>query len=298
MARKQSRMKRPVANAGLTTILYLLLLALFSSCDKNTTKSNDDITCWSNNDTTWQLLGLETEKISAIIVDPYNENIIYAGSSSDFSAGKVGGLFKSTDCGTVWDTLIRGITVRDIDIHPFNSKVLYVTAGSNYLTPAGILKSMNGGTTWFRADSGIRINLEVGPAVLAIDPLNPNTLYVGTSGFGSGYLYKSTNSGLSWKKIGQSDIVYGGVTALAIEWQNSNILYVGTDMTGAILKSTDGGVNWERLDFPEVGIVYDLLVNPLNSQIVYAGTWRYGFYFSTNGGTSWQSANAGLPIIR
>ena len=37
----------------------------------------------------WQLLGLETETISAIVVDPFNENTIYVGSSSDFSAGIV-----------------------------------------------------------------------------------------------------------------------------------------------------------------------------------------------------------------
>lgn len=54
-------------------------------------------------------------------------------------------------------------------------------------------------------------------------------------------------------------------------------------------------MSWALLDFPEVGIVYDLLVEPGNSANVYAGTSRYGFYYSTDGGDTWQSANSGLP---
>ena len=95
----------------------------------------------------WQFLGLETEKVTTLTVDPIDENIIYAGSASDFSAGKVGGLFRSTDGGAVWDTLIRGITVRDIDIHPFDNQIIYVTCGINFLTPAKIIKTTDSGET-------------------------------------------------------------------------------------------------------------------------------------------------------
>lgn len=55
-----------------------------------------------------------------------------------------------------------------------------------------------------------------------------------------------------------------------------------------------GGVNWERLDFPEVGLVHDLIVHTTSSDTVYAGTWFYGFYQSTNSGISWYSENSGL----
>ncbi|MEE9465628.1 MAG: carboxypeptidase-like regulatory domain-containing protein [Candidatus Neomarinimicrobiota bacterium] len=238
----------------------------------------------------WLLLGLESESISAIAVDPSNENVIYAGSRINYDADKFGGLFKSIDGGTSWDTLISGTIIRDIDIHPTNPQIIYVLGGG-----ALVSKTTDGGQTWMAADSGLHVGQHYAtPGVLAIDPLNPDTLYVGSSAIGGGYLFKSTNGGLSWKKIGQSDIVYGGVTALAIDPDNSDILYVGTDMAGAILRSTDGGKNWDRLDFPEVGIVYDLLVHPIYSTHVFAGTWRYGFYFSTNSGASWHQANSGL----
>jgi len=244
----------------------------------------------------WQLLGLEAEKVNAIAVDPYDENIIYAGSASDFSAGKRGSLFKSTNGGASWDTLLAGVTVRDIDIHPFNSQIVYMTGGINFLTPSGIFKSLDGGKNWIRTDFGIRIFYsEEGPGVLAIDPLHPDTLYAGTGGFFGGNLYKTTDGGKQWQAIGNETYILNGVPAITIDPKNTNVVYVGTAQNGALLKSIDGGKNWKQLDFPEVGIIYDLLVHPLNSEIVYAGTWYHGFYFSRNAGTSWQRANAGLP---
>ncbi|MFQ6608827.1 MAG: WD40/YVTN/BNR-like repeat-containing protein [Fidelibacterota bacterium] len=241
----------------------------------------------------WHLLGLEDEKISAIAIDFTNECILYAGSGSNFSEGKVGGVFKSIDGGATWDTIVSGVTVRDIDIHPSDTDIFYVTAGTNYLTQSGILRSVDGGRSWSWV-GGIPIIPDRGPSVLEIDPLNPTILYVGTSGLGSGALYKTTNAGQTWERIGETSIIYGGVTALAIDAYNPATLYVGTDMTGAILKSTDGGSSWQRLDFPEVGIVHDLLVHPSDSDIIYAGTWRTGFYSSNDGGITWQHTNSGL----
>lgn len=243
----------------------------------------------------WQSLGLASETVTAIAVDPFDKKIIYAGSSSDFSAGKRGNLFKSTNGGASWDTLLTGVTVTDIDIHPFNSQIVYMTGGINFLTSSGIFKTTDGGKNWIRADFGIRNNPEEGPVVLTMDSLHPDTLYAGTGGPFGGNLYKTTDGGKQWQAIGSDINIRNGVRAIAIDPKNTSRLYVGTGQNGALLKSADGGKNWTRLNFPEVGIVYDLLVHPTNSETVYAGTWRYGFYFSRNGGSSWQSGNVGLP---
>jgi len=271
----------------LTVLLSLAAVLFLVSCGNDPVKPPD------NQAQEWLLLGLESESITAIAVDPIDEYVIYAGSGSDFSAGKVGGLFKSTNGGAAWDTLIRGITVRDIDIHPFDHQTFYVTCGINYLTPWGILKTEDGGMSWARSDTGLHLWPEEGPGVLAINPMYPDTLYLGTGGVFGGNLYRSTDAGQTWRAIGDT-ILWNGVTALAIDPQNTNVVYAGTAWIGAISKSTDGGKSWERLDFPEVGIVHDLLVHPSYAQIVYAGTWYYGFYHTTNGGTSWLKANLGF----
>jgi len=237
----------------------------------------------------WFLLGLESESITAIAVDPFDENVIYAGSTINYNADEFGGLFKSADGGASWNTLISGTIIRDIDIHPTNPQIIYVLGGG-----ALVSKTADGGQTWVAADSGLRVGLYGTPGVLAIDPLHPDTLYTGVSSNFGGNLFKSTDGGRTWRAIGDT-ILWNGVTAIAIDPQNTNVVYAGTAWIGAISKSTDGGASWERMDFPEVGIINDLIVHPSHTNNVYTGTWRYGFYFSTNGGTSWENANTGLP---
>ena len=268
-------------------ILSMVAILLFASCGKNPTNSNPINSDYEAQE--WQLLGLAEENITAIAVDPFDENIIYAGSTINSALNRRGGLFKTTDGGASWNTLISSTIIRDIDIHPTNPQIIYVLGGG-----ALVSKTADGGQTWVAADSGLRVGLYGTPGILAIDPLRPDTLYTGVSAHMAGDLLKSTDGGRNWRAIGEK-ILGNGVTAIAIDPTASNTIYAGTAAIGAISKSTDGGTSWKRLDFPEVGIVYDLLVHPAHSNIVYAGTWRHGFYFSRNGGANWQDANLGLP---
>lgn len=216
----------------------------------------------------WQLLGLETETISAIAIDPFDENTIYTGSSSDFSVGKAGGLFKSTNGGAVWDTLLRGITVRDIDIHPVNSQILYVTGGINSLTSEGIFRTADGGMSWVKVDTNLHLSPEEGPGVLAIDPLHPDTLYLGTGGVFGGTLYKSINGGQTWDQLGENVLSFG-ISAIAIDPVETSTLFVDGSYFGFIYKTFDGGDSWERLvSFPDVDNVYDLNIHPLSPDTV------------------------------
>ena len=95
---------------------FIIILLLVLSCFLSAQSINNHTQNSSKSD--WKFLGLENEGITAIEVDWVNTNTIYAGSGSDFSSGTVGGIFKTTDAGASWDTLIRGVTVRDLDIHP------------------------------------------------------------------------------------------------------------------------------------------------------------------------------------
>jgi hypothetical protein len=59
-------------------------------------------------------------------------------------------------------------------------------------TSGGIFKSIDGGSGWTSANRGLE-NIPV--FSLAIDRLNPATIYAGTGGQG---VFKSTNGGQSW----------------------------------------------------------------------------------------------------
>lgn len=241
--------------------------------------------------TTWELLGLEEETIIAIATHPYDERIIYAGSSYDFSAGHMGKLFKSTNSGKTWDTLIVGqplFSFLDIVIDPIHPETIYTI-------PLPVLKSTNGGKTWFDISNGIRINWETRVGSIALDPNNTNILYAGTGGFFGGRFYKSTNGGESWRDLARGDTLTEGVGSIAIDPNNSNTVYAGTAMNGRLWKTTDGGETWILTGLGETSqMIYDILIHPTNPKIIFAGISEIGIWKSEDAGNIWIQYNEGL----
>ena len=74
---------------------------------------------------------------------------------------------------------------------------------------------------------------------IAIDPINPQIVYVGTRDAG---VFKTTNGGVTWRPARQGLSLYP-VRSLKVDPQQPQILYVGTDFDG-VWKSTDGGDSW------------------------------------------------------
>ncbi|HUK56385.1 MAG TPA: hypothetical protein VLY20_06985 [Nitrospiria bacterium] len=74
---------------------------------------------------------------------------------------------------------------------------------------------------------------------IAIDPVTPTTLYVGTDGGG---VFKSTDGGSSWAPI-NNGLIDLKVTALAIDWVTPSRIYAGTE-NGGIFASLDYGETW------------------------------------------------------
>jgi len=145
---------------------------------------------------------------------------------------------------------------------------------------------------------------------LAVDPTNPNVVYLGAA---EGGVWKTTDGGQAWTPLTDNQPSLS-VGSIALDPQNPQTIYVGTgeedfgyyDYGGAgVLKSTDGGSTWTQLAGPFVGpfasrspecggaYIGSIAVDPANSQILLAGAdfscnTGSGVYRSTNGGTSWS----------
>lgn len=126
---------------------------------------------------------------------------------------------------------------------------------------------------------------------IAVDPSNPDTYYVGAP---SGGLWKSTNAGNDWTP--KTDFLSQiGVSAIAIDANDSSILYIGTGDDDAgdsasigMLKSTDGGVSFQEtaLTFNSADAnISEIYIDPTNSNTVFVASNK-GFYKSTNGGVT------------
>lgn len=102
---------------------------------------------------------------------------------------------------------------------------------------------------------------------------------------------KTTNSGSSWTRyyLNSSGFTY----ALAVDPQNSNIVYAGGNPT--IYKTMNGGTNWSECSAGLSRNVSVLTIHPENTNIIFAGT-PAGVFKSTNAGTNWSYV--GLDSVR
>jgi photosystem II stability/assembly factor-like uncharacterized protein len=110
----------------------------------------------------WQVKGLtETNFVDAIAVNPANSNEILAGGG--YSEGRI---YKSTDGGNTWQVKVSGIAfVQDIVYDPRNPRWVYA-ATEGY----GVLRSFNGGESWFDYSAGIFYPVTYSLAITQDDP--------------------------------------------------------------------------------------------------------------------------------
>lgn len=116
------------------------------------------------------------------------------------------------------------------------------------------------------------VHMEGGPFIgvvlsVAVDPMNPETLYCVAYGGG---VFKSWDRGASWTAINQG-LPNRQVLSLVIDRKDSNRLYVGTDQ--GIFHSSDKGALWKPLSpILRERNIRALVLDPEDSNILYAAT--------------------------
>ena len=160
---------------------------------------------------------------------------------------------------------------------------------------------------------------------IVIDPLHPQTLYVGTSPaydttqiatptIASG-VFRSDDGGMTWSPRSNGLPFYPGSTtthldilSLAIHPTNPNVLWASAYNLNAVphtdyahvYKSTDGGGNWtDSSTGISAGDIRQLLVDPADPDTIYAAAGGYfsnptGVYKSSDGGATWHSISVGM----
>jgi photosystem II stability/assembly factor-like uncharacterized protein len=130
--------------------------------------------------TTWQPTGegLLGQTINALAVDPYDDLVVYVGTTH--------GMYRSEDAGATWHPL-EGFP--DVDIHAVvlpasRPGTVYVAASGTYEEPSvgGVFASVDGGTTWRRSIAGMT---DWDVISLGVDSTSGQLRFVGTDASGA-----------------------------------------------------------------------------------------------------------------
>ncbi len=129
--------------------------------------------------------------------------------------------------------------------------------------------------------------------VVAFDPVDSNTFYVGSA---SGGTWKTTNGGASWTSLYDNWPTLG-VADIKINPRNRNTIYVATGdgdaataFSSGVIKSMDGGNSWQITGLNWLATDYlnaqSIIINPVDTNSITLAA-KSGIYKSYNGGQNW-----------
>jgi len=193
--------------------------------------------------------------VRSLTTDPNDSSIVYAGTDR-------WGVYKSRDGGETWVSGTPPVRQAfSIAVDPQHPDTIY----AGLFSPAPVIKSLDVGTRWNAASTG----LPGGDVfALALDPQNPDIVYAGLD-YGSRGVYKSVDGGASWSSSNSGLPLIRSVASLAIDPRNPSILYAATDQ--GVFESADGGTSWNELKGgPRPGSISSLTIDPQDSNKIYA----------------------------
>lgn len=237
----------------------------------------------TNAGVTWENISdgyFKVGTIGAVAVAPSDPNVLYVGTGEAPIRGVTtsdgDGIWKSTDAGATWRHLglEKAGQISRIRVHPTNPDIAWVAVQGLIWAPTeerGVYKTTDGGATWHQV---LKVNPSTGAADLAIDPANPRILYAAMwhhgrkpwfieSGGEGGGIYKSTDGGETWHKLGGGlpDLVGKiGIDVAASEPDRVYAIVEAPEKQGGLYASEDAGATWT-------------LVN--DRRVLYTRPWYY-----------------------
>jgi photosystem II stability/assembly factor-like uncharacterized protein len=245
----------------------------------------------TDNGATWSRLahlGSPSEMVlDHILIDPVNSRNLFVGAWNAQAPNSDGELFRSRDGGKTWDVAS--------DLHGKSLRALAMAASDPRTMVAGaldgIFRSRDGGATWQRISPEKHAELKQVESV-AIDPVNPDVIYVGTWHLP----WKTDDGGKTWRSIKKGVIDDSDVFSIVIDSASPDNVYISA--CSGIYRSDSAGDLFRKLQ----GIPYSarrtrsLRMDPADHNVVYAGTTE-GLWKTTDAGATWQRLTAANVIV-
>ena len=257
----------------------------------------------------WTQRSDNASSIGALAMDPTDGSrqtlVAGIGRTSSFygTGGSLVGLMRTVDGGANWTMMDGGGLLKGVNVSGVAPRGKIIVAA----TPErGIIRSSDTGAIWKLISGKAGSGLPAGGSYdLAADPKNPAVLYTNSGAEG---LYKSSNYGQTWTKMG-SAVIGAALDGLDVGDQatirfavgNSRNVYVAIVSSGRLshlLRSGDGGGTWKALDLPQTieggapvgihpggqgGTNTSIAADRVNANVVYIGGDRQETTLTDNG---------------
>lgn len=217
-------------------------------------------------------------------------SVIFLAGCSLTGSGSDGGIFRSDDGGKTFAAKIKaennrtisGVDILSLAINLQNGSEIY--AGSK---TSGIFKSTDGGELWKQL--GVSQLTPAKVYSLAIDPMNPSTLYAVASIGKRGKIVKSTDAGETWKDTYSEPSDGSLVLSVALNPHKPSDIFAGTDQ-GQIIFSEDSGETWRSAYWTEgKQAVSKIAFDNVSPDTAYFVLFEKGILRTTNEGKSFEA---------
>ncbi len=234
----------------------------------------------SNRGERWELRARVSNRVDGVV-----QRIVADGGKRDRLLAAVwfqdvrqgGALFESVDGGWHWSSAgLVGEAVRALE-HSESDPRVWVAG-----TRSGVFRSGDDARSWqriTRADDPELQNIDS----LAIDPTNPEIIYVGTYHLP----WKTLDGGKTWSSIASGMIDDSDVMSLHIDAKNPRRIF--SSACSGIYRSDDAGLSWTKLQ----GIPYasrrtqQIIQDTKNPGTLYAATTQ-GLWRTSDYGENWK----------
>jgi photosystem II stability/assembly factor-like uncharacterized protein len=219
-------------------------------------------------------------------------------SACSLGTGSDGGVYRSDDGGksfapknkTENNQTINTVDVLSLAINFQNSRELYIGTKAS-----GIFKSEDSGETWRQLKVSATTPAKI--YSMAVNRFEPKIVYA-TAVLGSrGKIMKSEDAGETWKEAYTEPADGSLVLSLALDPQNSQNIFAGTDQ-GQIVFSEDGGETWRSVFWTSEGKpVYKIAFDNIDSSTAYFLIFQSGVLRTVDKGKNFEELKQKSDVV-
>ena len=220
----------------------------------------------------------DVSSIGSLAVAASDPNIVWAGTGESYIRSHISvgnGIYKSVDAGKTWSRtgLEKTGRISNVVIDPHDPDIVLACALGHAYGPQperGVFRTTDGGKNW---DKVLFVDENTGCSDMGMDPNNFHILYAGmwqleihtwgrTSGGPGSGLFKSSDGGVTWKRLEGHGLPHPPVGRIAVRVakSDSNRVYALIEtgdgvpldakptQSGQLWRSDDGGENWQLVN--------------------------------------------------